>query len=76
MANRIQLSTDGHRIYEGTVGPAFRHQVDWAQIQKTYASGDEPGKYSPAVCTGTKRIRSRAIPIPTGSQRATWSART
>lgn len=32
MANRIQLSTDGHRIYEGTVGSAFRYQVDWAQI--------------------------------------------
>lgn len=51
MANRIQLSTDGHKMYEGTVGPAFRHQVDWAQIHKTYASAGEPGKYSPAVCT-------------------------
>jgi IS1 family transposase len=55
MANRIQLSTDGHVIYESTVGPAFNHDVDWAQIQKTYASSAEPGKYSPAVCTGTKR---------------------
>jgi len=32
MADRIQLSTDGHKMYEGTVGPSFRHQVDWAQI--------------------------------------------
>jgi IS1 family transposase len=55
MANRIQLSTDGHAIYESTVGPAFNHDVDWAQIQRTYASSAEPGKYSPAVCTGTKR---------------------
>jgi IS1 family transposase len=64
MANRIQLSTDGHRIYEGTVGPAFGQQVDWAQIHKTYASGGEPGKYSPAICTGTKRIPLKGDPDP------------
>lgn len=64
MANRIQLSTDGHRMYEGTVGPSFRHQVDWAQIHKTYASGGEPGKYSPAVCTGTKRLPRKGDPDP------------
>jgi IS1 family transposase len=64
MAERIQLSTDGHRMYEGTVGPAFRHQVDWAQIHKVYASGGEPGKYSPAVCTGTKRLTRKGDPDP------------
>jgi IS1 family transposase len=64
MANRIQLSTDGHRIYESTVGPAFGHDVDWAQIQKTYASGGETGKYSPAVCTGTKRVPLKGDPDP------------
>ncbi len=64
MAGRIQLSTDGHRMYEGTVGPSFRHQVDWAQIHKTYASGGEPGKYSPAVCTGTKRLTRKGDPDP------------
>jgi IS1 family transposase len=54
MANRIQLSTDAHRIYESTVGPAFRQKVDWAQIQKTYSSDpSDQRKYSPAVCTGT-----------------------
>jgi IS1 family transposase len=58
MANRIQLSTDGHHMYEATVGPSFKHQVDWAQIQKTYRAPDrtEQRKYSPSVCTGT-RIR-------------------
>lgn len=58
MANRIQLSTDGHRIYESTVGRSFNHEVDWAQIQKKYASAGEPGKYSPAICTG---IRTRVL---------------
>ncbi len=65
MAGRIQLSTDGHVIYEGTVGPSFRHQVDWAQIMKIYRadSGGER-KYSPAVCTGTKRRVLKGDPDP------------
>ena len=64
MENRIQLSTDGHRMYEGTVGPAFSQNVDWAQIHKVYASGSEPGKYSPAVCMGTKRLTRKGEPDP------------
>jgi IS1 family transposase len=67
MAGRIQLSTDGHVIYEGTVGPSFRHQVDWAQIMKTYraSEGSSPErKYSPAVCTGTKTRVLKGDPDP------------
>lgn len=67
MAGRIQLSTDGHVIYEGTVGPSFRHQVDWAQIMKTYRAGEGSSperKYSPAVCTGTKRRVLKGDPDP------------
>jgi IS1 family transposase len=64
MANRIQLSTDGHVVYEGTVGPSFHHQVDWAQIQKIYASGGEVGKYSPPTCMGTKRRVLKGDPDP------------
>ncbi|HSS33616.1 MAG TPA: IS1 family transposase [Solirubrobacterales bacterium] len=62
MAGRIQLSTDGHKMYESTVGLAFRHQVDWAQIHKTNAAGGPPGKYSPAVCTGAHRIPRKGDP--------------
>lgn len=64
MADRIQLSTDGHSMYESTVGPAFGGQVDWAQIQKTYASAEDQRKYSPAVCTGTKRRVLKGDPDP------------
>ena len=63
LEGRIQLSTDGHRIYEGTVGPAFRQNVDWAQIQKQF-SGGEVGKYSPPVCIGTKRRTMKGEPDP------------
>ena len=65
MAGRIQLSTDGHRIYESTVGPAFGGQVDWAQIHKTYAAeSNQKGKYSPPVCTGAKRFPMKGDPDP------------
>lgn len=66
MAGRIQLSTDGHRIYEGTVGPAFRHGIDWAQLQKIYRTDpkDARGKYSPPVCTGTKTRVLKGDPDP------------
>ncbi|HKF81370.1 MAG TPA: IS1 family transposase [Solirubrobacterales bacterium] len=63
LEGRIQLSTDGHRIYEGTVGPAFRHNVDWAQIQKQFTGG-EVGKYSPPECIGTKRRVMKGDPDP------------
>jgi IS1 family transposase len=65
LEGRVQLSTDGHRIYEGTVGPAFRNNVDWAQIQKHYAADPkQTGKYSPGVCIGTKRRAMKGDPDP------------
>jgi IS1 family transposase len=64
MARRIQLSTDGHSMYESTVGPAFGGQVDWAQLQKNYAAAEDQRKYSPAVCTGTKRRVMKGDPDP------------
>ncbi len=64
MAGRIQLSTDGHPMYSATVGSAFGQDVDWAVIQKDYASdpAGKGGKYSPAICVGTKRTPMRGEP--------------
>jgi IS1 family transposase len=66
MDGRIQLSTDGHSMYLSTVGPAFKQQIDYAQLQKVYAADpkDGRGKYSPAVCTGTKRKILKGDPDP------------
>lgn len=66
MANRIQLTTDGHGMYESTVGRSFNHEVDWAQLVKTY---DEPGrveqrKYSPPKVSGTKVRILKGDPDP------------
>jgi IS1 family transposase len=66
MEGRIQITTDGHSMYLSTVGPAFRQQIDFAQLQKIYATDTrEPkGKYSPAVCTGAKVKVLKGDPDP------------
>lgn len=56
LANRVQLTTDGHGAYLKAVGDAFAADVDYAMLVKLY--GDPTGqrgherKYSPAECTG------------------------
>jgi IS1 family transposase len=66
MANRIQLSTDGHSMYYSTVGPAFKQKVDWAVIQKIYRSPEalEQRKYSPSEVTDTKIRVLKGDPDP------------
>jgi IS1 family transposase len=50
---RIQITTDGHRVYLDAVEEAFGADVDYAQLQKLYGASEEPDtRYSPAVCIG------------------------
>ncbi len=57
LANRVQLTTDGHKAYLDAVDDAFAGEVDYAQLVKLYGN-ERPGeaRYSPAVCTGCKKI--------------------
>nr|VFK58546.1 MAG: DDE domain [Candidatus Kentron sp. TUN]VFK64616.1 MAG: DDE domain [Candidatus Kentron sp. TUN]VFK67388.1 MAG: DDE domain [Candidatus Kentron sp. TUN] len=56
LANRVQLTTDGHRAYLDTVEGAFGCDVDYAQLVKMYGNSPEgQRRYSPAVCTGIKK---------------------
>ena len=58
LANRVQLSTDGHRAYLEAVEGAFGADVDYAQTIKMYGPTiDKGGRYSPAECTGIKKVR-------------------
>jgi IS1 family transposase len=60
----IQLSTDGHQTYMGSI-PYIFEKIDWAQIHKIYRSQQtSPGRYSPPVCTGTKVKRRLGNPDP------------
>ena len=57
LANRVQLTTDGHRAYLEAVEGAFGGDVDYAQLVKMYGpTASAPGRYSPAECTGIKKI--------------------
>lgn len=65
LANRVQLTTDGHKAYLEAVEGAFGGDVDYAQLVKLYGSlgGNSPEKrYSPAECIGAKKVRREGNP--------------
>ncbi|MEQ1887164.1 MAG: IS1 family transposase [Bryobacteraceae bacterium] len=56
LANRVQITTDGHRPYVEAIEGAFGADVDYAVLEKIYASAAEGQKrYSPPACVGAKR---------------------
>lgn len=56
LANRVQLTTDGHKAYLQAVEGAFGNDVDYAQLVKLYGEVVEGQKrYSPAECVGIKK---------------------
>jgi IS1 family transposase len=52
LRNRIQLTTDGHRMYLSAVEDAFGGDIDYAMLHKIYRSNDSDTRYSPAKCIG------------------------
>ncbi|HTW59080.1 MAG TPA: DDE-type integrase/transposase/recombinase [Terriglobales bacterium] len=53
--NRIQLTTDGHRVYAEAVENAFGSEIDYAMLVKIYgASNEGESRYSPATCIGCR----------------------
>jgi IS1 family transposase len=63
LANRVQLTTDGHhRAYWTAVGLTFGQDIDHAILQKLYGPDSGAGRYSPPVCTGTKTTVLRGNP--------------
>ena len=63
LAHRVQLITDGHKAYLEAVEGAFGADVDFAQLVKLYGPTiTAPGRYSPAECTGIKKIRREGNP--------------
>jgi IS1 family transposase len=65
LANRIQLTSDGHRMYLSAVAEGFHGAVDYAQLVKVYGASPEGEKrYSPAECIGCERIGVTGSPDP------------
>ena len=65
LANRVQLTSDGHKVYLNAVIDAFADEIDYAQLVKYYGNEPEAQKrYSPAVCTGAEKIIRLGDPDP------------
>ena len=65
LANRVQLTSDGHRAYLEAVESAFGDDVDYAQLVKIYGTTPEAEKrYSPAECIGAKPHAITGNPDP------------
>ena len=54
LANRVQLTTDGHKPYLEAIEGAFGGDVDYAMLQKIYGVQSSEGqrRYSPPECIG------------------------
>jgi len=65
LANRVQMTTDGHKAYLEAVEGAFGADIDYAMLVKTYGEGPaSPGRYSPGVCVGAEKRRVEGKPNP------------
>lgn len=69
LANRVQLTTDGHKAYLNAVEEAFGADIDYAMLVKMYGEPEgravpQERRYSPAVCTGAKETRVEGNPDP------------
>jgi IS1 family transposase len=65
LANRVQLTSDGHKPYLEAVEDSFGADIDYAMLIKHY---DAPvgaiGRYSPGQCTGAEQRRVEGRPDP------------
>lgn len=65
LANRVQVTSDGHRAYLEAIETGFGADVDYAQLIKVYGEVPHPtGRYSPAAIQGTKVFCCTGKPDP------------
>lgn len=65
LKNRIQLTTDGHRMYLDAVEDTFGVDVDFSQLIKIYGHNPESEiRYSPSECIGTEVKEVQGSPDP------------
>jgi IS1 family transposase len=65
LANRVQITTDGHKAYLEAIEGSFGADVDYAMLVKIYGA-DPTGekRYSPAECIGAVKHRVEGKPDP------------
>ncbi len=59
LSTRVQLTTDGHKVYLEAVEGAFGSEIDYAMLVKMYegdSGRDAQARYSPPSCLGTRTV--------------------
>ena len=65
LANRVQLTTDGHRVYLDAVDNAFGSEIDYSMLVKMYGDDPKPDtRYSPGECIGCQTVGITGSPNP------------
>jgi IS1 family transposase len=64
VTSRIQLTTDGLKMYGNAVEGAFGCDVDYAMLIKLYGNDSFDTKYSPGDCIGTQTAVLQGNPNP------------
>jgi IS1 family transposase len=65
LANRVQITTDGHKAYLEAIEGSFGAAVDYAMLVKVYGPSLEgERRYSPAECIGAVKHRVEGNPDP------------
>jgi hypothetical protein len=68
LANRVQLTSDGHKAYLEAVEGAFGSDIDYAMLVKIYGQSSESEKLTARRSASARSsIRLKAIPIPSMS---------
>lgn len=65
LANRVQLTSDGHKLYFWAVEAVFGSEIDYSMLVKLYNETPEGEKrYSPAECIATQQKIMQGNPDP------------
>lgn len=67
IVNRVQLTTDGNKLYLEPIENFMGGMVDYAMLIKKYGNDDPDSKYSPGKCLGTEK--RQVEDKPTGNYR-------
>lgn len=62
LSNRVQITTDGNRLYANAINDSFQGNVDYAQLIKIYGNAEDERHYSPGKCLGAEKRQIDGTP--------------